>query len=395
MSFCANVLTHMDYSKAFPQGETLCALRCHLDRDCAQYLFMVENHSTANIESAEECIILVKRRELVPVRGAPFGMALKTIVNINNIIYFIPTVLSKDTIQTMAWAAGFNRSVTVDSDTIFLKEIVSNDSYDEAMLTCLSFGGILPMEDTDEFVDQMSILAEDSRTPRFISMAKEVSPENGFKSLVWMLGKHIWNEGEDIAKCSNCQNWIFKGNGRQVATINPINKMYEHILPDERRPKYFCQYMGPNLATHKRVLVSSTNSLVTPAERAVDGNPFQDQRFWHSGAKAPKGEWLSIDLGKEFWISSVLFLGRLDAFSSRNQMIQVWIGGPEPKEGVDLDTKGRRLCGLYPFRQYDAQLSGVTCPTLIWGRFVTMLNSPADKFLQFNEVAIYGLPIEM
>lgn len=210
------------------------------------------------------------------------------------------------------------------------------------------------------------------------------------KSLVWTVGKIVWSEGESVTKCPKCQNWIFSEEAHQVATINPSNKMYESISLSDRIPKYFCQYIGVNLATHKRVLVSSTYSGWAKPQFAVDGLPNQSSGFWHSGNKMTKGEWISVDLGREFWISRAFFLGRFNGNMCRNRNVQVWVGGPEPNGGSDLDTTERQLCGLYPFHHQQIQLSGVTCPFLMLGRFVTFLNSPEKEFFEINELAIYG-----
>ncbi|TRY74018.1 hypothetical protein TCAL_14637 [Tigriopus californicus] len=388
----------MEKKKPYLVAETMCALICHANQDCIEYVYLGQDLLTldgmSKIETGQENCILVNSTEIVPIRS-PLNGIVRTIVKSNNSVIHTTDQRSPNVIRAQAWAAGFNQSIEVGSDVFFLMEMSSTATYTKAMLKCLNHGGILPMEDSDEFVEQMSILAGDHSTPRFISLAQEKSIDGSTMSLVWTLGNIIWTQGEDLSKCSKCQDWSFSKDYQQVATINPNTKMYENISPNHRTSKYYCQFLGSNLASHKRVVVSSTYRPRHPSERAVDGHPYQDRSFWHSSYKVPEGEWISVDLGQEFIISSVLILGRSNWFNNRNRNIQVWIGGPEPQEGVALATQGRIFCAQYPFQQYGFQLSGLTCPTLNLGRFVTFLNSPVKRYFQINELAIYGLSIHL
>lgn len=362
----------------------MCALFCHVNLSCNRYSYA---KNASNDLARENCILLGNDQS---DEAALNAVPLKVFFTTKKKIF---TSKPMGLTRTQALAAGFNKTITVGPEEVFLKEVRFSHTYHEAMLYCLELGGILPMEETDEFVDQMSILAEDSITPRFISLAEEAPPEGGPKALVWTLGKTVLTEGEDKSKCPRCINWTFGTDSGAVFAINPVTKTYETVSPNDRISKYFCQYLGANLATHMKVVaISSYNGQSHGPGWTVDGNPYQNPYFWHSDREL-RGQWISIDIGQEFWISSVLFLS-VQHSKLGNNVIAVWIGGPEPKEGGALSTTERSICAIFPFRQQKFQLNGVACGSLILGQRVTLqtLNS---GYLMFNELAIYGFSTKL
>lgn len=377
--------------------ETMCALSCYNDNNCSRYAFKDFDAflSDGNDVTLTGNCLLFNSVDIYPGSQSlplPQGYKQKYLIVTSNSNQ-TTEILGVLRIEDDPLGAGFTEWITVGNSKIYFKEIIAEHTYDQAMLECLRHGAILPMESTDDFVYQMSLLSGDSTTPRFISLATERSKVQDEMHLVWTLGQQEWKENDPLSKCPKCQNWVFNGSAdNQWVKIDPISKLYQTVVLGETTSKYYCQYLGENLATHKPVKASSIYNNAHMPEAIVDGMAHSGARFWHSN-KFPGGDWLSIDIGSIYWITNVLFLGRLDKLSERNRNYEVWIGGPEPIDGAMFDSKDRNLCGIFPFRHRDDQLSGIACQHPVQGQIVVTHAENSGSLLNFMEVAIYGFKV--
>lgn len=380
-------------------SEILCATLAKMDPNSVAYLyrkFKEHIHDYLSNSYGDGNCILLTIDDINPIThqiSVPIGWKFRVIIKSRNVGFTRKSDLLVD-FEQKAKMDGFNQSLVVGNKIFHMKEMNFESNYTFAMAKCLQSGGILPMEKTDEFVDQMSNLAGDSITPRFISLAYESTTNETEKYLMWTIGKTEWKDGESLSNCPRCKNWSFgNGSANLWAKINPFTKFYEIVTPNETVPKFYCQYLGGNLATHKNVVASSTLSPYSPSYAVSGVFALKSEDIWHSSYDTPKGEWISIELGASYFITNVLFLARMDEYASRHNKMEIWIDGPEPQSGAALNTLDRNLCGIYKFYQRASQLSGVECQTPTMGRRVTILNPSEVTYAQFIELGVYGFKL--
>ncbi|TRY73355.1 hypothetical protein TCAL_14638 [Tigriopus californicus] len=335
--------------------ETMCALHCHVKLDCWAYHFKdLEQPLQEDKPSIQygHCIH-VSRQELVlgdQIPQIPDGYSFKYVVQTNSSNH-TQDLTHKIQDEEHIANTGFNQSITVGRTKVFLMEIIANHTYLEAMKTCLSFGGILPMESSDEFMEQMSNVSGNATAPRFISLAQEVIYGEGTKRLVWTLGLVKWEEGQNISRCSRCGIWDFNAGSIQWVKLNPVTKLYEKVDPTDMVSKYYCQYVEGNLATLKSTVASSLRRGAYGPEKVVDGDIFGLGSFWESTYGTPNGEWIVVDLGSRYTITNVLFLAESTLHPNYNRKMTVWVDGIPPIKGGQCECVGRKfICVYFSFK---------------------------------------------
>lgn len=238
----------------------------------------------------------------------------------------------------------------------------------------MNLGGILPVEDSDDFIDGMSTLAGDSVSTRFTSMVRENGTNPNQADLIWQTGqvKFIGSE-------SSQPNYRF-------FVVNPVSKTYESMASSTIKPYFYCQYLGDNLALNKATYPSSSRPDFDQGPSVVDG--IIDMNFWHEYELAAMSKnWFAVDLGEELLISWVIFVARRDCCEYRNRFIQAWIGTEVPPVLQALDYTKYRLCGEYPYIQGLGFVSGILCDPGIRGRILVLENG--QKAMQLTEVLIF------
>ncbi|TRY80875.1 hypothetical protein TCAL_14536 [Tigriopus californicus] len=278
----------------------------------------------------------------------------------------------------------------INGRKIFLAKVSKETNFRAAIQQCFLKGGILPMERTDEFIEAMSSLSNDSVTPRFTSLARELTEVSGFRHLTWNVGLKEWGEDENGTSHSKFQNWSKSNYDSYLFLIDPSTKQFIPSSISATTQVHYCQYVGEHLARARPVTTSSMHSSVHNTN-AVDGTLI----YWHAKSVfTNEPDWISVDLGSNFAIRTVMWLGRPDCCTERNKNVQVWVGNhnlPDQSLWKDADFQAMNYCGMHPYSTPKSILSGVTCKYLMVGRYVTLVNHDWQQLnpMQIGEIGIF------
>eukprot|EP00094_Tigriopus_californicus_P013713 TCALIF_13270-PA protein Name:"Protein of unknown function" AED:0.33 eAED:0.37 QI:0/-1/0/1/-1/1/1/0/387 len=283
----------------------------------------------------------------------------------------------------LAKTSGFNIELRLSDHRVFLKRVIQSQTILEAQDTCLRQGGILPMENSEDFISQMNALVGDSTSTRFTSLAREMAEDPDTPHLVWHAGKVESTEvGLSFPKYTTWDKHFFM--------INPATASYESVESSTEKPEFYCQFLGKNLALNKEAYGSSKHSHKDSGPGVVDG--VLNQKLWHSKPySSVKPDWFAIDLNQTSVISRILFLGRDDCCGERNRFIKAWVGNVAPPSGQSLNITSYQMCGEYPYIQNTTWLSGIECGAPMLGKVVVLENGDVSPQypMQLREVLIF------
>ncbi|TRY81098.1 hypothetical protein TCAL_14528 [Tigriopus californicus] len=138
--------------------------------------------------------------------------------------------------------AGFNFWIVIKGINTFLAGVFQPTRFSDAIQQCFLMGGILPMERTDEFIEAMSNLSNDSVTPRFTSLVRELTETNGIRHLVWSMGLKEWGEDENATNHPIFGDWPTSNFDSYLFLIDPTNHKYMPSSVNHYADFHFCQY---------------------------------------------------------------------------------------------------------------------------------------------------------
>lgn len=352
-----------------------CLSMCFSDSTCRGHIFHA-NKSNNNCE-------LVSQYKPYSLLLDPFWLIDKTeATSLQNLQTGRSRKLIESHIFDKVAAAGFDVVLTLSTEKIFLKRMNTPMNIEEAQFACLGLGALLPLEDSDEFIDGMSTLVGDATSTRFISLVRELGADLNQPHLVWQTGRvETTNVGPSYSKYTSWNNRFF--------VVNPATKTYQSVSSTTIKSGFYCQYLGPNLAFEKDTYPSTKNVLYDPGSGVVDG--VIDMNFWHASGVSPlPREWFAVDLGGNFLISYVLFLGRRECCGERSRFMKVWIGQVIPSVGQPLDNTKYQLCGEYPYIHGSGYLSGIACVDRVNGQVVILENGDySNRQMQLTELLIF------
>ncbi|XP_059098246.1 uncharacterized protein LOC131892404 [Tigriopus californicus] len=291
---------------------------------------------------------------------------------------------TESNIATKAALTGFDVQLRLANEMLFLKQVTTSMSIENAQFECLNQGGILPLEDSDEFIDKMSVLVGDSSSTRFTSLVREVGSDPNQPHLVWQTGRvETTVVGPSHPKYTTWNQRYF--------VVNPVTKTFESVPSSTVKSQFFCQYLGDNLALNKVTYPSSTLYGSDEGPGVVDG--VIGMSYWHVYTHSTLTKhWFAVDLGGEFLVSRLIFVGRRDCCGDRNRFMKVWIGNVVPPADQPLDYGSYQLCGEYPFIYTTGHISGISCVNGIQGQIVILENgnqAGAVTLFQLTEVLIF------
>ncbi|XP_059097374.1 uncharacterized protein LOC131891750 [Tigriopus californicus] len=382
LSICGKVLaTHLGQ---IISSQTLCALFCYTSRDCSKYLY-----TPAKVGGS---CFLTSAYEQSP------SISINPVVNFESLVLCNPKKIIyqpviNSNIEEAALRAGFNHSVVIDGTKIFMAKVSKPTVFSDAIQQCFLRGGILPMERTDEFIEALSNLSNDSVTPRFTSLVREFTEANGIRHLTWSIGLKEWGEDEVGMDHPKFQHWPMINYDSYLFQIDPKKKRYAPSSANHSTDLYYCQFLGENLAAGKPVSSSSIHQTFFDWQ-SVDR--IIGQSFWHADFRKNKPDWISVDLGDTFEVHNVLWLGRLTCCAERNKDIQVWVGDfymMSRSSWKDADFRAMNYCGMHPYSTPQSILSGVTCVNAILGQYVTLVNydwQGLSRPMQVDEIGVFG-----
>eukprot|EP00095_Tigriopus_kingsejongensis_P003353 maker-scaffold787_size97196-snap-gene-0.11 protein:Tk03353 transcript:maker-scaffold787_size97196-snap-gene-0.11-mRNA-1 annotation:"alpha-aminoadipic semialdehyde dehydrogenase" len=288
----------------------------------------------------------------------------------------------------MARAMGFNVTLLVGNSTVNLKKIPQTTTPHLAEVHCLTQGGILPMEDTEEFIEVMSDLVDDAITPRFVSLVRETAQDGIHRHATLTLGQKEWGEDGDGSSCPKYSDWSASQYTSRFFAVNPVTKSYDPVSSDLSQTNVYCQFLGPNQATGKRTITSSSHS-EWPSSWATDGIVLNN-KFWHALPDHPtRPEWIAVDLEIPMAVQYAIFIARHECCGDWNLDVHIWVGSEAPQAGALLNHVDFQLCGVYPYQQDNGFLSGVTCRKLVRGQFVALGNAFSGSSMQIEEIGIF------
>ncbi|XP_046544120.1 fucolectin-6-like isoform X4 [Haliotis rubra] len=131
-----------------------------------------------------------------------------------------------------------------------------------------------------------------------------------------------------------------------------------------------------NAARYKPANQSSVYAEYTSADKAVDGNydPIFRNKSCASTTNDDLAPWWSVDLGREYHVTSVRITNRL-YFGNRLHDVTITV----MKETSATPT----VCGQYPGAAADGANVTVTCADLTLGRYV-QISKPATESTTFS-----------
>lgn len=361
------------------KSNIVCSFFCASNEKCRGHQFF-ENKAANNCELALEFkpySQLLDPFWLIKQEKKQSSHAKPSLINVKK-------VPQEETLKK-ATAAGFNILLELTKEIMFLKHVTMNKTIDEAILECLALGGVLAMEDSDEFIEKMSTLVGDSTSTRFTSLVRELGHDPSKPHLVWQIGRVETTElGSSHSKYTSWDNRYF--------VVNPATKAYESVSNLVVKSDFYCQYVGENIGLNKAVYPSSIHWNHGNGSNIVDGILYND--IWHTDIWSPiQKHWFAIDLGGEFLVNYVLFLGRRGCCGERAHFMKVWVGNEIPTVGQSLDVTKYQLCGEYPYIHGSGYLSGIMCVNRIRAQVVILQNGfppiGSENYFHLEELLIF------
>lgn len=352
-------------------SSVICLSMCLFDETCRGYRFLKDFY-----RFGELVLSFKKYSSLLD----PFLLIDKTEeTSFGKVAIFRSRKASQSELQDKAAAAGFDIALELLSEKVFLKHMTTPMSIQEAQFACLGHGGLLPLEDSDNFIDAMSDLVGDPTSTRFTSLVREIGNSPNQPHLVWQTGRvESTKVGPSEPRYTSWNDRFF--------VVNPATKTYQSVSSTTLKSEFYCQYMGTNIALSKATYASTTAGEYDQGSGMVDG--VIGMNFWHTnGYSQLQKEWFAVDLGGNFLVSSVLFLGRRDCCGERCHFMKVWIGQVIPPDWQHLNPAPYELCGEYPYIQQTGYLSGIECVNRIMGQVVILENG--SQQMQLTEMLIF------